>query len=382
MALNTIQQIEHLLSETNNTLICLPCEPEIDDVLAGISLARSIEYNGKPSVIVSEDFTMPSCLGFLNLDSDTVRNSLPSIRRMTISLDVSRAPLGTLKYKVLKNKKLEILLTPSSGSYSKNEVSIDDTKSSFGLVITIGAPDMMSLGRCYLRERDFFDSTPIINIDHKPENERFGSVNVIDTTAKSNCEIAYDVIEKMKTPITDIRQTPQLLLAGILSKTSGITKTHTSQRLIDTVKSLMEKGADIAEINSHLFNTHTLSQFKLWGRVLARLQEDRELGMVWSAIPYEDFSSTNTSDADLPQIIRDIISGYRNAKVILLIWQNKDYSISGIISTNNSLSAMELVSGLKPRGRRDFARFDLSHRHLREAVDNVIETVRTRIAKM
>ena len=48
-----------------------------------------------------------------------------------------------------------------------------------------------------LRETDWASGRPIINIDHHESNTRFGSVNWIEPTAASTCEIVYYLLREM-----------------------------------------------------------------------------------------------------------------------------------------------------------------------------------------
>ena len=53
-------------------------------------------------------------------------------------------------------------------------------------------------GETYHNNTGFFNKTPIINIDHKSENEQFGNINLIDITASTTAEIIFSLFKKIK----------------------------------------------------------------------------------------------------------------------------------------------------------------------------------------
>ncbi len=379
MALDLTKQIRRLVSESQQVLICLPREANIDSVLAGAVFSLLLKSQNKPHEIVCEKFSKHDSIGFVDFDFDSIQSSLPPLRQLVVTLDVSREPLGSLYYSVSNKNKLNIFITPKSGEYKKTEASVTQDSPTFDLVITIGATDHNSLGSYYKREVDFFTSTPTLNIDYVSENERFGTVNVVDTVASTNCEVVYHLVKKLHGKLIEQKTVSEMLLAGILSKTSGLTRAKTSTRLVETIKSLVDNGADMVTINTNLFYTKPISSFRLWGRVLARLQEDRKHGMVWSMVPYEDFAKTSTGTRELLPIIDEILMTYVHAKIVVLVWENSDRSVSGVIATDNQHNALDLVYNLNPEGKRDFARFSLPQQHINSAMELVVEQVRKRI---
>ncbi len=142
-----------------------------------------------------------------------------------------------------------------------------------------------------------FDGTvPSVNIDHHPDNPKFGTVNIIDPRAASSCEIVAEIARLLQWEITGDIAT--CLLTGVYTDTGGLLHSNTTADVYRTVAQLLRAGARRQEIVHAVFRTAKLSTLRLWGRVLESISITEEGGAI-SAVRESDFRATGADYAEL-----------------------------------------------------------------------------------
>lgn len=128
-------------------------------------------------------------------------------------------------------------------------------------------------------------SVPIIVIDNHETNEGYGDINLLDFETSSAAEILYKVFLDWNVPIT--ASLSNSLLAGIIGDT-GSFQYEIYKDTFKIANDLLDHGADIAQINTNLFDTKPLLLIEFWGVVIDHLKVD-DTGFAWSAIPYAKY---------------------------------------------------------------------------------------------
>ena len=109
-------------------------------------------------------------------------------------------------------------------------------------------------------------ASPVINIDHHPDNEEFGDLNLVDTGASSAALLVYEILEPLGGLTGEIAS---LLYAGALTDTGGFRFGNTDARTLRTAAKLVELGADPARTARMIYGEQPLSRLRLLGLVLA-----------------------------------------------------------------------------------------------------------------
>ena len=262
------QQFEELLKHPENILIMLKKNPLIADTAAALALKKVLENRKKTVEIASENFHAASKMKFLPGLSE-IKDNLSHLRKFVIRVDTSRTKVEELSYDQ-NGDHLDIFLMPSGGMFRKEDVETREGDFRFDLIICVGTPDLESLGELYEKNSEFFYETPIVNIDHKPANEHFGQVNIVDLTASSSAEIIYAIAKRFAAePFHPDLAT--LILTGMIAETKSFQKRISPQSL-QIASSLISQGARREEIVQNLYRNRTLSTLKLWGQALAHLK--------------------------------------------------------------------------------------------------------------
>ena len=304
MELSSFQQIYELIEKSKKIIITLPKNPSTDSIASGLGLFLFLEKIKKKVKVVCNEFELPPHHQFLP-KSKEILSDLTALRKFIISLDVTKTKVRELSYDIADDK-LNIFITPKSGFFDPRDISTSVSKFEYDLIFVLDSPDLESLGKLYDDNTEFFYHTPIVNIDHKPTNENFGQINLIDLVATSTSEIIFELVKEYKENIMD-EYIATSMLAGIISKTKSFQSASVTPKSLAVASHLIEQGARRDEIIKNLYRTKSISSLKLWGRALARLRTDFDGRVVWTLLNREDFNRSEASWKDLEGVVDELI---------------------------------------------------------------------------
>lgn len=149
------------------------------------------------------------------------------------------------------------------------------------------------------------ESQVIALLDHHPNINPQGDINIIDHTYSSVCEIVYDFFLFNEIPID--RKIATAILMGILSDTGSFQHSNTTPKVMEIASNLMKKGAPLAKLVHHSFSNKNISTLKLWGRAFEKAKINPENGMIASVLTQADLQECNAETDDIAQV-----SGFLN----------------------------------------------------------------------
>ena len=376
--MDVLQQIKQTIDEAKRIIICLPKNSRPDNITAALTLKHILTSFDKTVEIISDNFLTSPEIKFLD-NVSSVKPLLPALKQLVISIDTKNTPLKEFSYNI-GDENLEIFIEPEYGTFKPEDVKTQKIDYKFDLIITLGVASLESLGEVFKQAPDFFYTIPTINIDFRPNNERFGQINLIELGKSAVSEIIYDTILEIWEESVLNDQLATYLVTGIISETNGLKSPQLTPQLLTKVSKLITYKVNVAEINKNLFHTKSLSMLKLWGRVLARLKEDKALKLVWSLVPQEDFTKSGSSAQELPRIIDELIVTYAGVDLILLLWQSLE-GVNGLLKTTHQHNALELMASFSPHGRADLVQFSLATADLSSAEEKVIASLQNKLGK-
>jgi len=373
MALTGTQPILEALKRSTRPLLCVPVGGGADAYASALGFARVLKALGKEADIVAADGPAPASLDFL-ADHARVRGSIDDLRRFTIELDASKTKVKALTYEV-KDGKLLIHLQPASGSWNPKELKVNDAGYRYDLIVCFGAPDLESCGEPYRAHPDFFFATPIINIDHAPENEQYGALNVVDLTASSCGEVCHDLIEAIDPHLID-EEAATAFLTGIIARTRSFKRPNVTPRTLATAGKLVARGARREQAVLSLFRTRSVPTLRLWGRALARLKQDATRPLVWSLLSRQDFLHAGAAEEDLIDVIDELITSAPAARVVALLYEGADGATHAVVHAERPFDSLALTAPLKPEGNREHARLRFAEGGLLKAEERCLAAIR------
>ncbi|MBU1179547.1 hypothetical protein KJ885_01245 [Patescibacteria group bacterium] len=375
MPLTPKQQVVRAIKDASNILIAFKDIKHGNGYPAGSDAAASalalygiLAKNNKNIDIVSPNFIIPGFLTFLP-NSEKIKNSISATRQAKISINIKDSGVKDFSYKV-DGDELNIYLTPKEGAFNFKNLKTNDGALKYDLIMVLDTPELPLLGDTYTKNKILFDNVPVVNIDHSPQNENFGEINLIDIKSSSTAEVLWHLLENSKNIDEKIID---CLLAGIIAKTKNFRRPNINPKTLEVVGKLIELGGRREEIVKTLYKTKAVETLKLWGRALARLkQSDR---IVWSLLTRNDFIHSGASEEMLPDVIHELIANSPQTDIVVLLFENNDGKIKAILyseKTNLELTAFGIRHSA---GQLTF--LDLPHSNLIEAEKAILGEIKS-----
>jgi bifunctional oligoribonuclease and PAP phosphatase NrnA len=378
MISSTEKQVIELIKRSKKVLV-LPSAPMDGDSLgSAVALYMVMKKLEKDVTVVCSE-SIPEVLKFLP-NIQIVRKKGNSSNDFIITIDLKDGvELDKIKSRKEGNQ-LSIVISPQKGKISEEDINFNKSKSDYDLIITVDCADLTQLGDFYEKNVELFHQIPVINIDHHISNAHFGKINHVDIMASSTTELILPIIEEMaKEENKDLinEDVATLLLAGIITDTGSFQNANTTPKAFDEAAKLVSYGARQQEIIQNVYKTKQLSQLKLWGRVLSKIQIDEAYRIVWSTVSQQDFKDTESTEEETGDIIDELMTNAPGAEVILLMKEKKDGMVSvSIRTTNASIDASKIAGEFGGGGHAQAAGCRLQDITLRDAEYEVINKVK------
>lgn len=371
------KQIIDLIKRSNKILV-LPSAPiDGDSIGSALSLYIILKKLGKEVTVASSE-TIPDLLSFLP-KTQVVNPNLISSKDFIITLDTRKVKIEEIKTESGENK-LNIVISPQEGRLSEKDISFNEGQEEYELIITVDTADLKQLRKIYEENMDMFHEVPVINIDHHISNEHYGKVNYVDIMSASATELLLPLFEQMEevyeTELID-EDVATLLLTGIITDTGSFQNSNTTPKAFAHAAQLIAYGARQQEIIQHIYKTKQLSQLKLWGRVLSKIQTDEKYKIVWSGVSQQDFKDTESKEEETGDIIDELMTNAPGAEVVLLLKEKSNGTISGSIrTTSTEVDASNIAEMFGGGGHARAAGFVIKDGEFRKHEDEIIAKIR------
>jgi bifunctional oligoribonuclease and PAP phosphatase NrnA len=197
---------------------------------------------------------------------------------------------------------------------------------------------------------------PLLNIDHHPSNDRFGTINLIMDDSASTSLILFHLFEDWNEPITPDMAT--CLLAGLYFDTGSFMHSNTTGDVYATAARLMNLGADKTLIVGNLFKRQTVEKLRLLGKILdnTRLTDKR---VAISAVKQEDLDSCRADLRDISGAI-DMLNSVAGSRFAALLSEDGAGNVRGSLRTkNNDVNVSEIAGTLGGGGHKKASGFSV-----------------------
>ncbi len=323
MELTPKQQAVELIRDANSILLLTHDRPDADALGSILAIHKVLAGLGKHVDAVVTG-AVASAFQFLP-GVDVLKNDLKNGSDFVISIDTTTTKIEKIMYKRDGDDSLNIIVTPATGvELTPEHVSFSSGSPKWQLIMVLDCSDSNRIGPLFEQNSDLFYSTPLVNIDHHPGNDYFGKVNLVDLTATSTSEILVSLIESLARDKNLLDEdVATCLLAGIMGDTSSFQNTNTTPKSFTVAAQLIAAGARQQDIVRHIFKTKPLSTLRLWGKVLAKIQEEIDLKFVWSAVSAEEIVEAGAAPEETSGVIDDLMkSAVGNDFALLLSERN------------------------------------------------------------
>ncbi len=374
MALEPIQQLEKLLEGSKNILIILPQNPTGDAIGSGWAFYYFLEKKGiVPTLAFVDGFNELERFKFLP-KPENISSSIAEAKEFILVFNTKYNKISNVKPEFFDDE-LRISITPEKGSIDPRDFSFIPAKSKYDAIVVLDSPDKETLGKIFEENPDIFYEVPLVNIDHHSNNENFGQINIVSITSSSTAEVLFDIVEKIGVEMMD-EKISNCLLTGIISGTESFQRKNTTPKSLQVAAKLMDNGAKQQEIIRWLYKTQPFNTLKLWGRVMARLNLDEELKLVWSLMSIEDFVQSRSNPQDIPFILEKIKDNYSASNIFMVLYNEKTDIVNGMIKCGDPEMVKKIVGIFNGNAKQDIVNFKLEGKNIIEAEKEALEKMK------
>ncbi len=354
MALSLEEQFRKLIEESENCLVVIPKQYRVDNIVSALALGRFLSSLNKKYDLVCDDIGFKNFYKFLNGVEEFSQN-LTLSNKLLIQIDISDINIKDIAHKKQDNF-LKIYITPEEGKLKTDNIKFEAQDYNYDLIIVLGSSDLNSLGSVFTENTELFYSIPIINVDHQPENEHFGKINIVDLGSISVSEVLYTLFMEIDQDFIQ-EDIATLLLYGIVDKTRGY-RFSVSPRCLQISADLVRRKAEKDLVIQNLYKNRSIEVLKLWGQILTNLQKDSSSQIFYTYINNivkDRFNSNQIAD-----VIFELLASIPQAKVILLSYpldlDNKNYQ--HIVWSNLNYDSKNLTKEFLPKGNSEVVFFE------------------------
>ncbi len=344
-----LQMAKKMIDESKKMLLVPHANVDPDGLSSALATYLLFTAQGKDCTVLCPD-TLPESLEFLP-GFEKLENTLRASQDFIITLDCSRGlEVDKLRYTV-EDHKVNIVVTPKGGTFSARDVTFQEGAFPYDLIVVLDTADLSLLGSVYEQHREFFETVPILNIDHHISNTKYGKYQLIDPSAASATEVLYRWFQsdpEWKKAITPDIAT--LLLTGLITDTRSFQNPNTTPHSLEVAAELLDLGARQQEIIKFIYKTKPLSTLKIWGRALNHIQVNAKERIVWSSISKEDLEEMQATDKETHGIIDELLSTIPDADIYVLFTEVPEGGLKASLRSTEKIDASALAGKIAGGG--------------------------------
>lgn len=150
-------------------------------------------------------------------ESSVVKSDLGP-KNLLVSLDTHGSSLEKLSY-YQEGATFNLVIHPRERSFEIADIKYAYQGEKFDAFIIFSVLRLADLGDLYLKNEREFRETPLLNIDNRSQNERYGSINLIDASAESLCLFLFKKLASWQ--LVPSFASASCLLSGLSEKGSA-----------------------------------------------------------------------------------------------------------------------------------------------------------------
>ncbi len=193
---------------------------------------------------------------------------------------------------------------------------------------------------------------PLINIDHHVTNDRFGSINVINTKASSTCEMVFDLFKEAGFPLN--KHLAVLLYAGIMTDTGSFRFENTSAYTHAVAQQLMGFRLSPVDLYDRLYVGIPVGDIKKFTDLIHRaslLDRNRVYCVSMTRAVAASFSNS----FDLKEKIFTFLRSVEGIKVVVILTELKSKEVRVNLRSQNHFDVAALAQKFDGGGHKKAA---------------------------
>ncbi len=252
-------------------------------------------------------------------DADALGSAF-ALQKYIASLTDKKTPKKTEIYSV--NEPSENL----KSLFNLKKISTDLNLSDKEVIIFLDRGDVYEKLDFPEKIKQLIQEPVIVNIDHHPQTNIKGALNIRAVSASSTSEIIFRFLEKMDFPLEP--EIAQYLLNGIWFDTGGFKHNNTSPEVLEIAGQLVRKGASIGKVYRALSADKSVNVLKLWGLAIERVRINKKTGMAVSYLTKKDLEKYNVSVQELDSSkLSELLNTIADTKFSLMLTEREGNKI-------------------------------------------------------
>ena len=341
---STVTQILKALTQAQNIVIISHRNPDADTIGSNLALRELLETAGKTVTSVCVDGP-PQDLQFL-------MPAPPTDRVKTIDHSAHTPTPSTIFQTSFNLDQTDLIITVDCGSIAQTSFLEHQPE-----ILARAATTATSTSPRANWENTSPKPIPIINIDHHPSNNNFGTINLVVPDAASTTIIIYNLFKAMNAlpttagalekiqahaPFTTTIATA--LLAGLYYDTGSFMHSNVTPQVYECAAELTALGADIKAIVKNMYKNRSIAQLKTWGKILDGIKVTNN-NVVVSGITKKELDACNATTAETSGII-DYLSTVKDAEFATLLVEDDKGNIRGSFRTRKDIVNLSEMAGM------------------------------------
>ncbi len=212
----------------------------------------------------------------------------------------------------------------------------------------------------------------VINIDHHPDNDQFGKLNLVTPEAASTGEIVYQLLTCLKWEINEPIAT--CLLTSMMADTGAFRYPNVTPATLRMAAELLGKGAKNGVIARQLYSTQSIPYVKLLGQLFNNLQVDLGGKLAWSVLSRKDFEMAGAPEDTADKMVEQL-DMLRDVQAFALLRQMGDGKIKVSLRSRDRLPVNKIAALFGGGGHLQAAGCQLSG-DLKEAEKKIVTELR------
>lgn len=355
------KKIKKIIEKAQNITLLPSPDFRKDTFPATLALFYSLKKLDKNVNLIAENY--PENFGFL-VKKEWFHFSGANF---LISIKTIKTKLSKLFYEKKENG-LNLYLKTNGEELKKENIALHRLEIG-GLLITLGIGSLKKVKEI-LKEK----LQAIINIDNQLENENYGTVNLIEVSSASLSEIVFDFLISIDEKLF-IKEVSNSLLSGIIQGAGNFQDPKLSSQTFQKASFLIEKGANLREITSHLCQIEKVSSFRIFGRILSKLNFSEDPNLGWVILRKDDFSKTSSVPSDLVFSLEKLAQGILPQKEFLILWESEGSQplTRGVFYSQNQANLKKILENFEGGQKGNGILFSTRESNLQKVKDRVLE---------
>jgi phosphoesterase RecJ-like protein len=238
----------------------------------------------------------------------------------------------------------------------------------FSRIIAVDCADSARIGAVH---QAFAEPASLLNIDHHPTNDDYGTHNLIKPNAAATVEIIYELSEVLG--IAWSKPLATCIYAGLLTDTGGFRYSNTTPVVLAIAERMLRYGAEGAVLAEQLLETMSYPQVLLLKETLSTLSFSENRKVAWVSVTNETLQRIGAAEEDSEGLV-NIPRNVAGVEVGMLFKQKSPDIIKVSLRSAGKVDVSKLAQSLGGGGHVRAAGCSINGT-LDEAIQRLVEAV-------